>query len=322
MRQMRKWLVLVTAVVLLVGCGQGNVGPQTQQAPRQEGAEGQTLTTDRMDRQARLQQQAQGQRQRQQNQLAQQMRRTPDLAGGKERNVREPHPMTLADLHRKYPTTFRLSGAPVKRQVALTFDDGPDVVFTPRVLDVLKKHNVKATFFLVGKRVEAHPEVVKRMVREGHEVGNHSYSHANLPKLKPHPFHVEVLRTQDVIARHSGYRPKFIRPPYGAIEEEQIKWLASQGFTMVNWNVDSLDWKGLSADQVADNVLSNVAQGAIILQHSAGGHGEDLSGTIDALPKIIEKLKADGVSFVTVSQLLELPKGFRSGPPNGSPLTR
>jgi len=78
---------------------------------------------------------------------------------------------------------------------------------------------------------------------------------------------------------------------------------------MVNWNVDSLDWKGLSGDQVADNVLSNITTGAIVLQHSAGGMGEDLNGTIDALPKIIKKLKADGVSFVTVSQLLNLPKG-------------
>ncbi|MBO8165044.1 MAG: polysaccharide deacetylase family protein [Brevibacillus sp.] len=300
MRQ--KWLAALTAAVLLVGgCSGNNAGQDAQQAQRQEERNEQALTAKRSE-----------------GQTAQ--RRTPNLAGGKESKVREPHPMTLAELHMHYPTTFRLNGPLDKRQVSLTFDDGPDTVFTPKVLDVLKQHNVKATFFLIGNRIEAHPEIVKRIIREGHEVGNHSYSHPNLPKLKPNQFHAEVLRTQDLIARHSGYRPKFIRPPYGAINEEQVKWLASQGFTMVNWNVDSLDWKGLTADQVADNVLSNIRHGSIILQHSAGGHGEDLSGSVQALPKIIKKLKEDGVSFVTVSELLQLPKGFKGAGTKTAPV--
>ncbi|WP_126428559.1 polysaccharide deacetylase family protein [Brevibacillus marinus] len=302
MNRKEKWLVIALAVTLFAGCAQNQATPPTQQGPRQEAAKS-PLAVKRAERQPSEQ------RSQQQAQLQERKRPTPDLAGGAERKVRAPHPMTLADLHRKYPTTFRLSGTSTKRQVALTFDDGPDLVYTPRVLDVLKKHKVKATFFLIGNRAAAHPEIVKRIVREGHELGNHSYTHPNLPKLKAEAFHGEVLRTQGVIAKHGGYRPRIIRPPYGEINEEQIKWLASQGFTMVNWNVDSLDWKGLSGDQVADNVLSNITTGAIVLQHSAGGMGEDLNGTIDALPKIIKKLKADGVSFVTVSQLLNLPKG-------------
>lgn len=301
MKRKDTWLAVAAAVALLVGCAQNQTSPQADQAPRQDTAQ-RSYTMEQ--REKRTDKPRAEPAQAQEN-----LRSTPELAGGPERKVREPHPMTLADLHRKYPTTFRLSGTSTKRQVALTFDDGPDLQFTPRILDVLKKHNVKATFFVVGNRVQAHPEIVRRMVREGHELGNHSYSHANLPKLKDEAFRNEVLRTQRVIAKHSGHQPQLIRPPYGEIREEQIKWLASQGFTMVNWNVDSLDWKGLNGDQVADNVLSNITSGAIVLQHSAGGKGEDLSGTIDALPKIIQKLKADGVSFVTVSQLLNLPKG-------------
>jgi len=264
----------------------------------------------RTGEQQKLQQQRTGEQRRLQQQEAKQVKQaeTPELAGGDEQRVREPHPVTLADLHRKYPRTFKLSGLPTQRQVALTFDDGPDAVYTPQVLDMLKKYNVKATFFLIGNRAQKHPEIVKRMVREGHEIGNHTYTHPNLPKILPEHFQWQIKEADNIISRQIGYHPRFFRPPYGAINEEQIKWLASQKYTVVNWNVDSLDWKGLSADKVADNILSNIHFGAIILQHSAGGKGEDLTGTIKALPKIITKLRADKVSFVTVSGLLKLPK--------------
>src|SRR5690606_30613850 len=142
---------------------------------------------------------------------------------------REPHPLTLSDLHRKYPSTFIFSGSPDKREVALSFDDAPDEVYTEQVLDVLKKYNVKATFFIVGNRAEAHPELVKRMVREGYGIGNHSYNHANLPKLSDANFRSQIIRTQQILKDLAGYAPQFVRPPYGNISEEQIKWLHSQG---------------------------------------------------------------------------------------------
>ncbi|WP_018130257.1 polysaccharide deacetylase family protein [Effusibacillus pohliae] len=239
--------------------------------------------------------------------VAQVQAQTPNLEDGKEHDVREPHPLSLADLRRKYPSTFILSGPPTKRQVALTFDDGPDTVFTPQVLDVLKRYHVKATFFVVGNRALAHPELVQRMVREGHVVGNHSFSHANLPKLSDDQFHYQILHTEEILRPLIGYNPKLVRPPYGNINEPQILWLAGQGFKIINWNVDSLDWKGLNAAQVSTNVLAHVHPGNIILQHCAGGHGEDLTGTVQALPRIIEKLRADGVQFVTVPDLLNLP---------------
>jgi|GEM_PF-229621 len=233
---------------------------------------------------------------------------TPDLADGPEAKLREPKPMTLADLRKKYPSTFVLQGSGDKREVALTFDDAPDDVFTPMVLDVLKREGVKATFFCVGNRIEKHPDVMRRIVAEGHVVGNHSYSHANLPKLSDEKFREEIRKTDRLIRQFTGYTPSFVRAPYGNISEEQIKWLASQKRKIVGWNVDSLDWKSLSREEVATNILAHVKPGAIILQHSAGGTGEDLTGTVEALPEVIGKLRADGVEFVTVARLLGIPQ--------------
>lgn len=231
----------------------------------------------------------------------------PPLADGPEYKLREPKPMTLADLRKKYPSTFVLSGPEDRREVALSFDDAPDDLFTPRILDVLKKEGVKATFFCVGNRIEAYPDVMQRIVDEGHVVGNHSYSHANLPKLSDERFREEIRKTDRLIRQYTGYTPSFVRPPYGNISEEQIKWLASQKRMIVNWNVDSLDWKNLSRDEVVTNVLADVKPGAIILQHSGGGIGADLTGTVEALPEIIAKLRKDGVEFVTIARMLGIP---------------
>ncbi|MFC7441678.1 polysaccharide deacetylase family protein [Laceyella putida] len=237
---------------------------------------------------------------------------TPELRGGKEKDVRESPSPSLAELRRKYAHVFVIRGPRTKRQVALTFDDGPDLHFTPQVLDMLKKHRVKATFFLVGKRAQFHPEIVKRIVAEGHVIGNHSYYHANLPKLNHKHFRDEILRTESMLKKLTGYAPKLVRPPYGTINEKQIKWLARKQYTVVNWNVDSLDWKGLIANEVTANVLGSVSPGAIILQHSAGGTGEDLSGSVQALDTIIQTLKRDRVRLVTLPELLNISKAMPS----------
>ncbi|GIP36966.1 hypothetical protein J31TS4_02460 [Paenibacillus sp. J31TS4] len=234
---------------------------------------------------------------------------TPDLAGGQEAKIREPKQLTLAELHKKYPSTFLLSGSPDKRQVALTFDDAPDVRFTPLILDELKKAGVKATFFVVGNRAQAHPELVRRMKEEGHAVGNHSLTHANLPKKSDEKFHEEILKTDEIIRGLTGYTPFLVRPPYGNISEEQIKWLASQRKKIINWNVDSLDWKNLNAEQVEANILGHAGPGSIVLQHAGGGVGEDLTGTVEALPGVIAKLREEGLELVTVPELLGIPLG-------------
>ncbi|WP_106767561.1 polysaccharide deacetylase family protein [Paenibacillus faecalis] len=233
---------------------------------------------------------------------------TPNLESGKEKDVRNPQPLSLADLHKKYPSTFLLNGPSDTNEVALTFDDAPDDVFTPKILDVLKQEGVKATFFLVGNRIEAHPDVMKRIVQEGHAVGNHSYSHADLIKLNDAEFRDQIQKTDNLIRQYTGYTPNMVRPPYGDVNEEQIKWIASQDKKVINWNVDSLDWKGLSAEEVQTNILSDVRPGSIILQHSGGGEGEDLTGTVEALPKIINAFRKEGLKPVTVLELLDLTK--------------
>ncbi len=215
--------------------------------------------------------------------------------------------LTLGQLRQKYADTFKTNG-PSTRQVALTFDDVPDPRFTPQVLDVLKKYNVKATFFIVGKRAEKHPALVKRMVREGHIMGNHSYSHPEFSKLTMNDFRKQILHTGDIIHNLTGYTPKMIRPPYGDINEKQLQWAQKQQYSIVNWNVDSLDWKGLSKDEVKQNILSAVKPGSIVLQHAGGGVGSNLQGTIDALPEIIEELRARGYSLVTLDEMLNISK--------------
>lgn len=243
----------------------------------------------------------------QQRQVRVATKEAPSFVDGNEIDVRKPKPLTLSELRRKYRSHFIMQGPSDQRKVALTFDDAPDNHFTLQVLDVLRQYGVKATFFVVGNRAEKYPDILKRILDEGHIIGNHSYDHANLPKLSDEAFHNEINRTQDILRAATGHTVTFIRPPYGNINEEQIKWLASQGMLIVNWNVDSLDWKGLTAEQIEANVMSHLTPGAIVLQHAAGGKDHDLSGTVKALPLIIEELNRQGIEMVTLDKLLDKP---------------
>ncbi|MDQ0887467.1 peptidoglycan/xylan/chitin deacetylase (PgdA/CDA1 family) [Paenibacillus sp. V4I9] len=216
--------------------------------------------------------------------------------------------LTLSQLVVKYPDTFKLRGSAQEKKVALTFDDGPDTRFTPKVLDALKASQVKATFFVLGAQANAHPDIIRRIVKEGHVIGNHSYSHANLPKLTVDKFQSQIISTESVLQGLIGYAPKLIRPPYGAINEEQVRWIADHHYLIVNWNVDSLDWKSLNSDQVLNNIMQQTKPGSIILQHSGGADSQDLSGTVQAIGPLISKLKAAGYTFVTVPELLHVAK--------------
>lgn len=211
--------------------------------------------------------------------------------------------MSLSQLLKKYPETFRTSGPRIK-QVALTFDDVPDPRFTGKVLDILKQHQVKATFFAVGERAGKHPELMKRIHEEGHAIGNHSYNHAQLSKLSLDKFKSQIERTNTILKSLTGVDPRLIRPPYGDINEQQLQWARKHGYKVVNWNVDSLDWKGLNKEEVKHNILSAVGSGSIVLQHAGGGVGSDLTGTIEALPDIITELQRKGYSLVTLPEML------------------
>lgn len=214
---------------------------------------------------------------------------------------------SLVELRQKYAETFIFEGNRNRNQIALTFDDAPDSLYTPQILDILKQYGVKATFFIVGYRAEEHPDVVRRIVREGHAIGNHSYSHAQLNKLTTADFIRELERTERILAKLVGYAPKMVRPPYGAIRDDQLAWLAENRYLTVNWNVDPEDWKGLSKTAITNHVLSAAKAGSIILMHSGTGQGGDLSGGVAALPEIIEKLTGKGYELVPLTEMLDVP---------------
>jgi peptidoglycan/xylan/chitin deacetylase (PgdA/CDA1 family) len=229
-------------------------------------------------------------------------------AGGPERPEERPAQHVQVDWSAKYPHEVILHG-PRRREVALTFDDGPDDVWTPKVLDALARSGVPATFFVVGQRCERVPQVLVRISREGHAIGNHSWDHANLSKLGTEAIRTQIQKTDATIRRLTGHTPSMLRPPYGALSDAVVNEARRAGKIIVLWNVDSLDWMQLKGRQVAANILSHASPGSIILQHSAGGTGENLQGTVDALPVVVRLLRERGYRFRTVPQLLGLQAG-------------
>ena len=184
------------------------------------------------------------------------------------------------------------------RRIALTFDDGPDPEHTPRVLDVLAALELKATFFLVGSKVDAHPDLVARIVREGHELGNHTYHHRYLPLTRSRTVADELARTDAAIMRVTGAVPRFARPPYGGRSTRNVRAFAAAGKQLVLWDVNSFDWKGKPPEEVADRVLSRVRPGSIILMHDVCPH------TPEALRSIVRGLLARDYAAGTVSDVL------------------
>lgn len=226
--------------------------------------------------------------------------------GGPESTGRQPSPVNNAVLQREYPDTVFLSGSRESNQVALTFDDGPDIRFTPQVLDVLGQYQVKGTFFLMGARAREHSDIVTRINNEGHAIGNHAYWHPNLVEEPLDRAHWEITTAEDTIAEIVGYRPKIFRPPYGSLNREIVELAADLDYSVILWNVDSLDWTQPGAERISDVVLANAGPGSIILMHDGGDWTMDLSGTVNSLHEIIPFLQAEGLEFVTVPELLNI----------------
>ncbi|AJY75724.1 polysaccharide deacetylase family protein [Paenibacillus beijingensis] len=212
--------------------------------------------------------------------------------------------ISWTELRRRFRGTFTTRGPAVPRRVALTFDDVPDTEFTPKVLDILARYHVKATFFIVGQRAKEHPEMVRRIVREGHAIGNHSYNHMVFSNLSQHKFSLQIAKTESILKSIVGFAPRYIRPPYGEITPGQLEWARKHGYYIVNWNVDSEDWRSISSGRVLQNIKRTLTPGSIVLQHAGGGVGEDLSGTVKALPELIGYLRQKGYEIVTLPELL------------------
>lgn len=182
-----------------------------------------------------------------------------------------------------------------KKKVALTFDDGPDPEYTELLLDGLKKRDVKATFFLLGKQVKLYPEIVKRMHEEGHLIGNHSYDHVNLATLSTTDAANQITKTNELIYEITGEYPQYLRPPFG--NEPQNSDCAEDMITVL-WDVDPLDWCCSSSCSVTQKVVKSVKENDIILLHDAS------LSSVEAALAIVDELTEKGYEFVTVDELL------------------
>ncbi|WP_320982531.1 polysaccharide deacetylase family protein [Eisenbergiella porci] len=185
--------------------------------------------------------------------------------------------------------------APYKGKVALTFDDGPHPVYTPQLLDGLKKRDVKVTFFVTGENVESYPEIVKRASEEGHLIGNHTFHHVQLTAANSDDFKKEIISTNDIIQEVTGKETSFIRPPYGSWDKKYEKEL---NMFPVLWDVDPLDWCSTNVDKIVRSVLAGTKENSIILMH------DSYDSTVTAALQVVDILKAEGYEFVTVDEIL------------------
>jgi peptidoglycan/xylan/chitin deacetylase (PgdA/CDA1 family) len=188
--------------------------------------------------------------------------------------------------------------------IAMTFDDGPHATNTAKLLDMAAKRHIKLTFFVLGECVEQNPAVLQREVAEGHEIGNHSWSHPNLAKLSDQAVRSQLQRTEDLIVKTAGVKPTLMRPPYGELTKRQRIWVNRDfNYKVILWDVDPLDWKRPGPSVVASRIIAGARPGSIILSHDIH------PPTIEAMPQVFDALLAKGFKFVTVSELLAMNKG-------------
>ena len=185
-----------------------------------------------------------------------------------------------------------------QKMVSISFDAAWGNEDTQQLIDILGQYDVTATFFVVGAWVDKYPESVKALADAGHEVMNHSDSHAHMSQLSSEEIVADINACNDKIEAVTGVRPTLVRPPYGEYDDHVISTIRSMGMEPIQWDVDSLDWKDLSAGDITQRVVSKVQPGSIVLFHNAALH------TPEALPGIIETLLQDGYTFVPISQII------------------
>lgn len=187
-------------------------------------------------------------------------------------------------------------------KIALTFDDGPHPVYTPIILDILKEYDVHATFFLIGENAERNPDLVRRILREGHEIGNHTYLHKNLREHTPGCIYEEISMAEEAILRIADQRTKLLRPPGGLYDKQVCETARRLDYDIILWTVDTLDWTHPTSKEIVEKVESSVQCGDIILCHDFIGGAP--SPTPDAIKRIIPDLLGQGYEFVSVSELI------------------
>lgn len=180
------------------------------------------------------------------------------------------------------------------KYVALTFDDGPSPLMTPVILSILKKNNIKATFFMLGQQVQKYPRLVQKVLEDGHEIGNHSYSHLKLSQESPDKVLRELEKTQSLLS-DLGVNAAWFRPPYGSTNKVVKQVSKKLGMNHILWTVDSEDWRG--ASHIMKNIDHDLKSGGIVLMH------DTKQGTSSVLPLLIDTLKKQDYIFLTLTQL-------------------
>jgi peptidoglycan/xylan/chitin deacetylase (PgdA/CDA1 family) len=214
------------------------------------------------------------------------------------RSVMELVAQRQTELERGLRSHVVMRGETDRKEVALTFDDGPHPNFTPQLLDVLKKQGVPATFFVVGELAEKNPDLIRAEVANGHLVGNHTYHHVSLIRI-PNDYVADEIKTcGEVLQRITGKAPDLFRPPGGVYDTEVAEIAEALGYTTVLWTDDPADYTSPGDDVILLRTLRTASSGGIILLH------DGIQQTIDVLPRLIASLRQDGYSFVTVDRLI------------------
>jgi peptidoglycan/xylan/chitin deacetylase (PgdA/CDA1 family) len=202
------------------------------------------------------------------------------------------------------PAGARTSYSSVKisqKTLAMTFDDGPHPSLTPKLLDILKERNIKCTFFLIGQQVKMYPDIVRRIIAEGHEIGNHTWTHCSLTSRPDEQIRNELKKSEDAVYEVASVRPHLVRPPYGAINSRIKDLMFTEfGYSTIMWSVDPQDWRRPGVAAVTSRLVNGAHPGAIMLSHDIH------PPTITAMPGMFDQLLAQGYQFVTVSQLLNM----------------
>lgn len=216
--------------------------------------------------------------------------------------------MSHSNLYNKEDRNGRVywHGPKDKSNIALTFDDGPSKC-TSEILDILKKHRINATFFIIGKNAEEFPDMIKREISEGYAIGGHSYSHPDMQIEIPAQIKEQLEKTERIVKNISGLNLNLFRPPYGFDNRFVLKETVKRGYIAIEWSASGRDWeKNANGKSVSDEIIKNAKNGTIILLHDGRSLNKnpDCSSTIDSLPVIIENLTSQGYNFVTIPELL------------------
>ena len=219
---------------------------------------------------------------------------------------------TWAGFHTMWPTSQVYGRTFIglesgSRLLALTYDDGPNDPYTWRLLEVLERHGVKATFFLIGRFVEQRPEIARAVVAAGHVIGNHTWSHPNLIFANAAEVRRQLQGTQRAILDATGVEPQLFRPPFGGRRPVTLRIAREMGLQPIMWNVSCYDWKAISADQIFGHAERQICGGNVILLHDGEYHriGVDRTRSIAASERILSRYQAEGCEFVTIPQMME-----------------